>query len=358
MDLHVNRTNFHETRVVDLPPSPLEDGHARLHIDSFALTANNITYVAIGEMMKYWDFFPAEEPWGRVPVWGFADVVESRHDDVAVGTRVYGFLPMSEELVIDVGKVDAHGLVDAAAHRAPMAAVYNHYSFTDPAIAPGSAGEDRQMVLYPLFVTSFLVDDYLGDNDYFGAERVVVSSASAKTALGVAHQASRRDGIEVVGLTSRGNMDFVTGLGVYDRVVAYDDVDQLPAGTAVYVDVTGSATVRAGVHERYRDELRHDMILGGTHWDEMGGAGADLPGPAPTFFFAPSQIAKRNSEWGPDEFDRQLSEAWREYSTWAADWIDLHHDGGPEAVTNTYLALLDNQVSPTVGHILSMTQPR
>jgi len=355
MELHINRTDFHDTELVDVAPAPLDPGQARLRIDAFALTSNNITYVAIGELMQYWDFFPAPGPWGIVPVWGFAEVVESRHDDVAVGTRLYGFLPTAEELVITVGKVDDHGLTDGAAHRQPMAAVYNRYNLADPSIAPGSVGEDRQMVLYPLFVTSFLVDDYLGDNDYFGAGRVVISSASSKTALGVAHQAARRDGVEVVGLTSAANVDFVTGLGVYDRVASYDDLDALPSGASVYVDVTGSATVRRGIHAHYGDDLRHDMILGGTHWEDMAGGSGDLAGPTPAFFFAPGHVAKRNTDWGPAELDRRIEQAWGRYSEWAGGWIDFHHDTGPVAVERIYRELLDNRSDPTVGHIVSMT---
>ena len=277
MDLQVNRTDLHRTRVVDITPAPLDEGQARLRIESFALTANNITYAVIGDMLQYWDFFPAEDPWGRVPVWGFAEVVESRHDDVATGTRVYGFLPMSEELVITVGRVDDGGFVDGSAHRAPMAGAYNRYTYAEPGVAPGSVGEDRRMVLYPLFFTSFLVDDFLADNGDFGADHVVISSASSKTALGVAHQASRRDGISVVGLTSAANVAFVEGLGVYDQVIPYGDEGRLPDGPAAYVDVTGSAPVRAAVHAHYGDRLRHDMVLGG---HPLGGDGRRSDGPA------------------------------------------------------------------------------
>jgi hypothetical protein len=354
MELQVNRTDFHQTRVVDEPPAALEPGQARLAIGRFAFTANNITYVAMGDFMRYWDFFPAESPWGIPPVWGFADVVESRHDEVAVGTRVFGFLPLATELVITVGKVDAGGFTDGATHRAELAAVYNRYALADPAVEVGSVGEDRQMVLYPLFVTSFLVDDFLEDNDDFGAERVIVSSASSKTALGVAQRASQRDGLQVVGLTSPANAEFVRGLGVYDVVLGYDELDQLPVGTAVYVDVTGSGAVRAAVHEHYGEDLRHDMILGGTHWDQMGSSPGEMPGPRPAFFFAPSQVAKRNVEWGAEGLDRRLQDAWAEYADWAADWVDFHHSEGPEAATAVYLEVLDNRSDPRVGHIVTL----
>jgi hypothetical protein len=51
------------------PPAP---GRIRCRIAHFAFTANNITYAVFGESMRYWQFFPADDGWGCIPVWGFA----------------------------------------------------------------------------------------------------------------------------------------------------------------------------------------------------------------------------------------------------------------------------------------------
>lgn len=356
MDLLLNRSDLHQTRVVDTPPAPLGPDQARLRVERFGLSANNVTYAVIGDMLQYWDFFPADEGWGRVPVWGYAEVVESTADGLTPGRRVFGYLPMSTELVVTVGKVDEGGFSDVSAHRSAMAGAYNRYVFPDPAETPGSAAEDRRMLLYPLFFTSFVVDDFLGDNELFGASVLVISSASSKTGLGVARQAANREGLRVVGLTSPTNVSFTEGLGVYTDVIAYGDEASLPDGPAVYVDVSGSASVRAAVHARYGDELRHDMILGGTHHGDMGGGATDLPGPRPEFFFAPSQIAKRTKDWGQVKLDATMNTAWNDYAPWTASWIDFHHSNGPERVAETWVELLDNQADPTVGHIVSMHQ--
>ena len=42
------------------------------------------------------------------------------------------------------------------------------------------------MLFRPLFTTSFLIDDFLADADYFGGKQVIFSSASAKTAYAAA----------------------------------------------------------------------------------------------------------------------------------------------------------------------------
>ena len=360
MDLLVKRDALSETRLEEAPPAALAAGEARLRVDAFALTANNITYAVFGAAMGYWSFVPTTDPaWGRVPVWGFAEVVESTVDGLAEGERVYGYLPMSHELVVAATRVNERGFVDGSPHRAPMAAAYNHYAKV--AADPGydAAHEDHLMLLRPLVTTGFLIDDFLDDNDRFGADAVVVSSASSKTAAGTAFFLSKREGLEVVGLTSAANRGFVEGLGVYDRVVTYDDVaGGLPEGSAVFVDVAGSADTRAAVHRHYGDDLRHSAIVGGTHWDEPAsdgaGAGGPLPGPAPSMFFAPDQIRKRNAEWGAAGYEERLTEGWRQAVTWAEGWLEVEHGRGPEAVQETYLRVLDGRSAPTAGHVLSM----
>jgi Protein of unknown function (DUF2855) len=78
-----------------------------------------------------------------------------------------------------------------------------------------------------LFMLSFLVDDFLAESDFFGAQCVMLSSASSKTAIGLAHLLhSLRKNVRVIGLTSAGNAGFVASLGCYDDVVAYDRVSQ------------------------------------------------------------------------------------------------------------------------------------
>jgi hypothetical protein len=360
MDFEVKRASIQECRVVDEDPRDLEPGQALLRVDAFALTTNNITYAVMGDALRYWDFFPAHDgaTWGRVPVWGFADVIATTHADVAEGERLYGYLPMSTHLVVAPGRADPRAFVDVAAHRAGLPGAYNQYQrvAADPSHDP--AFEDHRMLLFPLFFTSFLIDDFLEDNGFFDAESVVVSSASSKTAIGTAFQLHQRPNVEVVGLTSPRNADFVDGLGVYDRVVPYDDVDTLGGSPAAYVDIAGDAGVRAAVHRAYGDQLAHSMMVGATHWDEPSAAPRDLPGPAPSFFFAPDQITKRSKDWGRTSLGDRVADAWRRYVEFCDGWIDIHHGSGPAAVEEAYLELVEGRSDPTTGHVLSMWPQR
>ena len=359
----VDRHKLNQTRWVQADPAPLADGQVRLGIDSFALTANNITYAAFGDAMNYWGFFPTGDPaTGCIPVWGFADVSESRCEDVAIGERFYGYWPIANEAVLQPVRVNAAGFFDGAEHRRELHAVYNHYlrCSADPGYV--AAREAEQALLRPLFITSFLIDDFLADNAFFGARTVILSSASSKTAYGTAFCLAQRSdapgAVKVVGLTSPGNLAFTRGLGCYDAVLAYDDVAALPADQpSVYVDFSGSVALRAGIHTHLGEQLTYSCSVGGTHWDELG-SGQGLPGPRPTLFFAPAQIKKRNGDWGPAGLQQRIADAWaafmRPVTAAQPPWLRVVRGRGTAAVEVTYAMLLDGSVNPAEGHVLSL----
>jgi len=361
MDIEVVCNELTRWREVDRPAAALADGEARLRVDRFGFSSNNVSYAVIGEMLRYWEAFPAADAdpgddvtWGRVPVWGFAEVVESRSSNVGVGERLFGFLPMSTELVITPGKANEAEVTDTSPHRAVLAGPYNAYRrcATDPAYRADR--EELQMLLYPLYFTSFVIDDFLADNDDFGAEQVVISSASAKTALGAAHLMHAR-GLTTVALTSPGNVEFCRSLGVYDQVLTYDDVASIAQVPSVFVDVSGDQRVVGAVHRHLADQLTHSMIVGDTHWDSAPADHAGpLPGPAQAFLFAPNQIKKRSRDRGADVLAQKMAEAWAAYADWAAGWICLERVAGPAAVIDVFRSYLAGRVDPRVGTVCTM----
>jgi Protein of unknown function (DUF2855) len=354
VDFLIARDDLHSCRFSDDPPPEPAPGQALLAVTSFGLTANNITYAKFGDAMSYWGFFPAEEGWGRVPVWGFADVTASRLEALEEGTRVFGYLPPSTELLVTPVRTDAHGFIDASPHRLQLPGAYNRYVRTDADPIYDAEHEDQQMLLRPLFFTSFLIDDFLADSGFFGSSTVVLSSASSKTASGLAFLLSRREGVDAIGLTSKASAEFTRGLGVYDHVITYDELDSLPAGRAVYVDMAGDAELRDSVHSHFGDELAHSAVVGATHHDRMGALPDALPGPRPTFFFAPDRVTKRTVDWGRDGLEGSLADAWRPYVEWTAGWLEVIHERGGESLERTYLDLLDGRIDPARAHVLTL----
>ena len=364
MDIEVARGQFERWRTVETAPRDLADGEVRLRVERFGFSSNNVTYAVIGDMLRYWEFFPASPAapddatdWGRVPAWGIVEATETRSPDVVVGERLFGFVPMSTELVIVAGRADGTTVSDVSPHRAGLAGPYNSLRrcAADPAWRPDR--EELQMLLFPLFFTSYLIDDFLVDQDDLGATQVVVTSASAKTSIGLAHRLHAR-GCHVVGLTSAGNADFCRWLGIYDEVLPYDHADRIACLPSVLVDVSGNQDVVRAVHARLGDALACSLIVGDTHWDHQASGAVDgLPGPSPTFFFAPSQVTKRTGEWGAEELDRRLADAWHQYADGVTGWLTLEHAAGPEAVIEVFRTYLSGRVDPRVGTICTLATP-
>jgi hypothetical protein len=346
MDFEVSRADLRRHRVVDRPAPEPAAGQVLLHVDHAALTANNITYGAFGDLMGYWGFFPTEDGWGRVPVWGFADVVASRADGIVEGERIFGYLPMSTHLLVEPAGIRASRFVDQSPHRASLPSIYNEYQ----RITDRRERHDEQIyaVMRPLFLTSILLDQWLGSVDTFGARSVIIASASSKTALALAFLLSTDRDVEVIGLTSARNADFVSKVGYYDRTVVYGEVGQLDASVpTVLVDMGGDAAVLAEVHGHFADSLRHSSQVGATHWDQVR-LGVELPGPAPELFFAPSR------GWEEPGFHERVTAAWDAFTTSANGWIELIEHRGPDAVANAYEAVLDGQVPPHQAYTISL----
>lgn len=355
LDLHVDRSSLTRTRLFEAPPSAPTGGQALLRVDRFALTSNNATYAVLGDTMGYWRLFPAAAPWGRVPVWGFAEVVASHHDDLDEGTWVFGFLPMSTELLVSVTRASEHGFVDRAPHRADLPGAYQWYQRVAPPSSATGARDDHHALFRPLFLLSFLLAEHLHDNRHLGATSVVLSSASSKAALGTAARLARLDGVTAVGLTSPGRAPFVERLGLYDQVATYEEVAELPTELAAYLDFAGDLAINAAIDDHFGAKLVLALRIGGTHqhspWIGEGaaaGAGAEV-------FFAPEVLAARIRQWGRRGFEDRFEEAWNQFVAVSDQWLTVVHDRGPEAVRTTWLDLLTGTLDPAVGHIGSLT---
>jgi hypothetical protein len=357
-DFLVKRGDLRECRAAESAAPEPGPGQALLRIETFGMTANNVTYAVMGEAMSYWDFFSsaeqAEAGWGLLPVWGFATVERSAADRVEPGTRIYGYLPASDHLLVTPVGADASGFVDGAPHRAALPSAYHRYVARDrdPFYTPSS--EDVQMLLRPLFFTSFLIDDQLDDEGLTERGPILISSASSKTAIAAAFLLAQRRGVELVGLTSPRSAELVAGLGIYDRTVAYDAIESLERGPATYVDFSGDAGVRRAVHDHYGKELAYDMAVGVTHWEDFGG-GEDLPGPTPTLFFAPTRVTKRAEDWGRAGLEQRVSGAWHPFCEWTEGWLQIARNQGFGGLRDAYLDVLEGRTDPRTAHVVSLS---
>ena len=352
--LEVRKSEWRKTRFAEGPVPELAAGQVLFRVDRFALTANNITYAFAGDLLGYWRFFPCEEGWGRIPAMGFANVIRSTHSEVREGTRCFGFYPMGRHLVVEPGAVSKSQIVDAAPHRAGLAAPYAQYLPTTGDAVYAEQREDAILLMRGLFMTSFLADDFLAEQDYRGARSVLISSASSKTSIALAFQVKQGGRARAIGLTSARNAEFVRKLGFYDDVVLYDQIASLRSDQpAVFVDMAGDGAVTAAVHRRLGDALKYDCSIGVTHWSAERAA-AQLPGPKPEMFFAPSQLVKRTKEWGAEGFSQRMANAWTKFCAASDSWLHVVRSSGCDAVEHVYQDMLAGRTQPADGHILSL----
>lgn len=356
-DFVVRRDDPRETAFLPAPPPREVDvpaEHVLLEIERFGFSANNITYTAMGEVMRYWDFFPAPEGWGKVPVWGFARVVRSRHEDLAEGERVFGYLPTSTHVVMQPDRVSPAGFLDAIEHRASLPGVYQRYSRLRSDRAEDASSEDQQALWQPLFMTSFGLADFLTDNDFFGARTVAFSSASSKTALGTAFLLSdiKSKGTRVAALTSGRNREFCQRVGYYGSTITYEDIDSLPVEGTLLVDLAANATLVAALREHLADDLVHVVAVGATHWDQRGDG--ELGGTGSTFFFLPTWMEKRRNEWGRREFAERYESARNGFFPSASQWLKVVRSEGRSGLEAVYVETLEGRAKPQVGHIVTL----
>lgn len=346
----ISKSNLRETQWIDAEASTLADGDVRLSVDAFALTANNVTYAAFGgPPMHYWNFFPSgADAQGRVPVWGFATVAESKADGVQQGQRVYGYFPISEELIVTPMRVSERGFMDGAAHRQGLAPIYNSYAFTatDPAYLEGA--EPEQMLFRPLYLTGWMICDFLMEADQ-SPEVALISSASSKTAIAAAHSLQRR-GVRTVGITSPRNVQFVKDTGLYEAVMTYDQVSSYDgAGTAAYVDFVGRPELTKAVHEACGDHLIHSMVIGATDWETDRAPTADRPGPTPTLFFVPDYAANRAKQLPPGELDNRTGKDLIAFYPVSRSFVTPKPVKGADAIAKAWLDTVEANIPADQG---------
>ncbi|WP_439106123.1 DUF2855 family protein [Congregibacter sp.] len=329
-------------------------GEIRVAVDFFAFTANNMTYAAAGYTLGYWQFFPVAdgEDFGVIPVWGFANVVESRSDAVAVGERLYGYFPPADSLIMLPERVDDKSLFDGAEHRQSLPPLYNRYQRVRSG-GPVQA-EQLQALLGPLYNTSFCLWDQIKENDYYGAKQVLLLSASSKTSIGLAKAlADDPDAPPVIGLTSSGNVDFVNSLGYYDGAIDYKNLASVVNTPTVIVDMAGNAGTAQALRDHLGDSLAYFISVGLTHWDQAD-TQLDSGRERHEWFFAPSYILERSKALERGEFVRNAQSFVMGAAAAAGEWLTLQEANGVEDFSKHYPDICAGAMNPAEGLICKL----
>jgi hypothetical protein len=353
-ELRVRRTDLTRADLAERPLPDLAEGEALIEVERCGLTANNVTYGLVGEQIGYWQFFPTPDApeTGIIPVWGFGRVTKSNSADLAEGERLYGYFPMASHMII-APKRTGGAVFDTSAHRASLPAAYNAYRLTAEEPEALKAREEARAVLFPLFATSYIIADWLDDNGFFGAEQVVVTSASSKTGFGTGAAVGMvRPGMGRIGVTSSSRAEFVRGLNMFDEVIGYDAVRDLGADKpTAFIDMSGNAEIITAVHETFGENVKVSSIVGATHW-EAPRQQASLPGAKPTMFFAPAQIQKRDAELGSGVFMNRALEAWLQMTDELGDQLTFETHTGGDAIRKVWTKMVEGEVPADRGILI------
>jgi hypothetical protein len=215
--------------------------------------------------------------------------------------------------------------------------------------------EDLTAVFRPLYMTSFLLDDLLEQRGLLEADAVVLTSASSKTAAGLAfllHRRTRRP--RVVGLTSERNLALVDSTGSFDEVLPYARVAELArVGSSVLIDFAGNAAITAAARRMLETRLRATLLVGATHWEGRGDA-ATLPGPAPESFSALERIGARLQDWGREGFHARYASAWSAFMPGLRSWHSVEHHSGPSALDAAFGALVEGRSDASRSVVIAL----
>lgn len=349
--LLIKKKDLFKARFQDDAIAPLQPGEVLLRIDKYAFTTNNITYGVFGDRL-YWAFFKGTETEGIIPVWGFADVAVSNNPAIKIGERYYGYFPMSDFITVQPGHISPTGFSDVRPHRVSLPPIYNKHIRTANDPAYNEAIEDYLPILRPLFGTGFLNYHFLKGESFFKAKRIIITSASSKTALGLAFmlkQNQSKDKLNIVGLTSKKNVAFVTATGLYDTVISYDDYDvQLKKGTSVVVDFSGNMSLLASLANRLGSSLKFMSLIGFTDWQSTGA----FKHPKAKMFFAPDSIQVLSKKWGAPKMNQRMGQSLYQFIKKAKNWTEVVPVTEYKEVKKLYLQVLKGDVDPSKGYVI------
>ena len=260
---------------------------------------------------------------------------------------------MASYLIVTPIHANDRGCVDGVSHRAELPPAYNQYSLMTPVNGFDRRYDKHRMAYFPLFITGFVLDDFLYDNQFFGAENTILSSASSKTAISMAFQLRKR-GVCLTGLTSAKNRTFVESLGLYNSVITYNEIDLLASEEKTnFIDMAGNRDVLAQMHFHFQESLTLSCGVGITHYESRGSAEpGSLPGVTPSMFFAPTQIQKRNQDWGPRKLQTEIQSAWEAFLTSVDQWIQINESHTRHGLLSAYETVLAG-ASPDQAYVVS-----
>jgi hypothetical protein len=285
-----------------------------------------------------------------VPLWSFVRVTESRQADIPVGGRYFGYVPMASQHTTRA-EASPRGFVDTSTQRAFLPSWYRTFQ----SVGEPDELDDLRALMRPVFPASFNLADLVERHVALGARSLIVTSASSKTAIGLADELrARRVDIATTAVTSMAHEAFVKRLGLHDEVATYETIGSVTATSpAVFIDFTGSATWLRAVYQRLGSSLSYCALVGFTHPDPDDKAPPGMPDPQPEFFFTPVVEEQVIAQDGAPAYYARYHDAETRFLRRMSTWLDVRPGQGPADLVDAFQRLLRGDQAPDVSPVLT-----
>ena len=220
--------------------------------------------------------------------------------------------------------------------------------------------DNIRALLFPLHITAFCLCDTLQDQSYLEASQIIIISASSKTDIGLAQGLSDEiNRPKIIGLTSSGNLDFVKTLGCYDEVITYNNLDEVNSNLgSVIVDMAGNQKILNHLYKSLNNNMLKCLTVGMTHWDSMKStndvSSESIAKDRTEFFFAPSHIQKRISDWGHEGYNNKTHSFMNSRAMQSKEWMDIKEIKGLDSFISTYSNVVMGKINPNEGIIVTL----
>jgi len=226
-----------------------EEDKIKFKILKGSLTANNKFYLDFGDKPPFHFFkcYPVDftqsslisppadgtlDDYAHPCVWGIAEVTESKVENVQVGTKFRAMLPIGESVSFRDACLDSEDDSKLTVDRPATNPAYNVFSkLTTLDDGDDEKYEGLSLACFPGIITGFGLNHNLRSNDFYGADAVIVTSASSKVALALAlylkyngkDDDKPKVAKKIIGYTSESNKEFCRMTGLYDEILGYDE---------------------------------------------------------------------------------------------------------------------------------------
>jgi hypothetical protein len=248
--------------------------------------------------------------------------------------------------------------MDSASHREHLLAPYKMYQTAEDPRFQGLSyeEEDYQMATGVLFGTGWGMAQVVATHPQ-KPTALILTSASSRTSRAAAFAAKHHNlGLEIIGLTSPGNLEYTRSLGLYDSVILYSEVSSLRVQKVGVQDVAGSAKVRQDIYRHFGDSVVYCGKVGLAHVGSVGEQGSlqGLGGAQPESFLVFTAIEDVSKVYGKAEAAAMLAEATTAFNARMLPEFKAVRAYGADATKRVYDEMVEGLADPMVTYVCSM----